>query len=405
MSNLLRYLQCEHDFEHDLKEKKKYSEPKIYDADGDLSKRWYVYFSFRKTAESALVRFPNNFYAAQYLDKKDRLQWLKKIQRTLSILLKDGFNPYNPENKFEFDTEDKSNQSIEEALKFALNIKKSTLAATSYKGLEGRILRFEKWLNENGFKNRLITTVNKKVVTSYLNEILIATSAKNRNNTRTDISSIFTVLADNDIIPDNFIHKVPVLKSTPEKNKSFTTEEEAKIFNYLDKNNKLLALYVKFISYNFLRPVEVNRVKIGDIDLNDKILKIKTKTGFKVKRIPQLLIDEIPDLSIYLCDAYLFGRKDFGQYWEATENNRRNDYSDYFLEVKKKFGFDKNYGLYSFRHTFITKLYNTFIKEMTPDEAESNIMSITGHSTKTALRKYLREINAYIPDDYSKYIR
>lgn len=405
MSNLLRYLQCEHDFEHDLKEKKKYSEPKIYDADGDLSKRWYVYFSFRKTAESALVRFPNNFYAAQYLDKKDRLQWLKKIQRTLSILLKDGFNPYNPENKFEFDTEDNSNQSIEEALKFALNIKKSTLAATSYKGLEGRILRFEKWLNENGFKNRLITTVNKKVVTSYLNEILIATSAKNRNNTRTDISSIFTVLADNDIIPDNFIHKVPVLKSTPEKNKSFTTEEEAKIFNYLDKNNKLLALYVKFISYNFLRPVEVNRVKIGDIDLNDKILKIKTKTGFKVKRIPQLLIDEIPDLSIYPCDAYLFGRKDFGQYWEATENNRRNDYSDYFLEVKKKFGFDKNYGLYSFRHTFITKLYNTFIKEMTPDEAESNIMSITGHSTKTALRKYLREINAYIPDDYSKYIR
>ena len=312
MSNLLRYLQCEHDFEHDLKEKKKYSEPKIYDADGDLSKRWYVYFSFRKTAESALVRFPNNFYSAQYLDKKDRLQWLKKIQRTLSILLKDGFNPYNPENKFEFDTEDKSNQSIEEALKFALNIKKSTLAATSYKGLEGRILRFEKWLNENGFKNRLITTVNKKVVTSYLNEILIATSAKNRNNIRTDISSIFTVLADNDIIPDNFIHKVPVLKSTPEKNKSFTTEEEAKIFNYLDKNNKLLALYVKFIPYNFLRPVEVNRVKIGDIDLNDKILKIKTKTGFKVKRIPQLLIDEIPDLSIYPCDAYLFGRKDFG---------------------------------------------------------------------------------------------
>ena len=405
MSNLLRYLQCEHDFEHDLKEKKKYSEPKIYDADGDLSKRWYVYFSFRKTAESALVRFPNNFYAAQYLDKKDRLQWLKKIQRTLSILLKDGFDPYNPENKFEFDTEDNSIQSIEEALKFALNIKKSTLAATSYKGLEGRILRFEKWLNENGFKNRLITTVNKKVVTSYLNEILIATSAKNRNNTRTDISSIFTVLADNDIIPDHFIHKVPVLKSTPEKNKSFTTEEEAKIFNYLDKNNKLLALYVKFISYNFLRPVEVNRVKIGYIDLNDKILKIKTKTGFKVKRIPQLLIDEIPDLSIYPCDAYLFGRKDFGQYWEATENNRRNDYSDYFLEVKKKFGFDKNYGLYSFRHTFITKLYNTFIKEMTPDEAESNIMSITGHSTKTALRKYLREINAYIPDDYSKYIR
>ncbi len=59
MSNLLRYLQCEHDFEHHLKIKKKYSEPKIYDANGDVSKRWYVYFSFRKTPDRILERFPN----------------------------------------------------------------------------------------------------------------------------------------------------------------------------------------------------------------------------------------------------------------------------------------------------------------------------------------------------------
>ena len=112
MSNLLRYLQSEHDFEHDLKEKKKYSEPQIYDADGDLSKRQYVYFSFRKTADLTLIRFPNNMYAPQHLDKKGRLQWLKTIQRNLSIFLKDGFDPYNPENKFDFDTEESLNQLV-----------------------------------------------------------------------------------------------------------------------------------------------------------------------------------------------------------------------------------------------------------------------------------------------------
>ncbi|WP_130735967.1 tyrosine-type recombinase/integrase [Flavobacterium sp. J27] len=403
MSNLLKFLYIEHDFEHDLKKKKRYSEPKLYDANGDLSKRWYVYFSFRKIIDSPLERYPNNIYAPQHFDKKERIEWLKTIQRNLSVLLKDGFNPYNPENKFSFD-EEQQGKSIQDAFEFALTIKKNTLALTSYKGLEGRIKRFEKWLNENGFKNRLIDSVNKKVVTTYLNEILIATSAKNRNNTRADISTIFSTLEQNEIITQNFVQNIPILKTNPEKNKSYSSAEESKIFTYLDKNNKLLSLYVKFISYNFLRPVEVNRITIADIDLKDKILKIKTKTGFQLKRIPQLLIDEIPDLSNYPKDAYLFGRKDFGQYWEANETSRRNDYSDYFLEVKKKFGLSKDYGLYSFRHTFITKLYNTFIKEMTPEEAESTIMSITGHTTKTALRKYLREINAYIPDDYSKYL-
>ena len=91
MSNFLRYLQSEHVFEHVLKEKKKYSEPKIYDADGDLSKRWYVYFSFRKKTDGPLERFPNNIYAPQHLEKRERLLWLKTMQRNLSLLLKDGF--------------------------------------------------------------------------------------------------------------------------------------------------------------------------------------------------------------------------------------------------------------------------------------------------------------------------
>lgn len=37
----LKSLLFEHEIEHDLKEKTSYSEPEIYDGDGDLLKRWY----------------------------------------------------------------------------------------------------------------------------------------------------------------------------------------------------------------------------------------------------------------------------------------------------------------------------------------------------------------------------
>ena len=50
MLNLNQFLnfdsQNEHVLEHDLLKKKNFSPPKIYNANGDLGKRWYVYFSF-----------------------------------------------------------------------------------------------------------------------------------------------------------------------------------------------------------------------------------------------------------------------------------------------------------------------------------------------------------------------
>lgn len=44
----------EYVFEYDLAPKKSYSKPKIYDADSNLSKRWYVCYSFRNTKTDKL---------------------------------------------------------------------------------------------------------------------------------------------------------------------------------------------------------------------------------------------------------------------------------------------------------------------------------------------------------------
>ena len=64
-----------------------------------------------------------------------------------------------------------------------------------------------------------------------------------------------------------------------------------------------------------------------------------------------------------------------------------------------------DYGLYSFRHTFITKLYREICKTSSPFEAKSKLMLITGHSSMTALEKYLRDIDAELPADYSELLR
>ena len=73
--------------------------------------------------------------------------------------------------------------------------------------------------------------------------------------------------------------------------------------------------------------------------------------------------------------------------------------------MKYHFNLGKEYGLYSFRHTFITKLYRELAKGSPPFEAKSKLMLITGHSTMDALQKYLRDIDAELPEDYSKMLK
>lgn len=91
-----------------------------------------------------------------------------------------------------------------------------------------------------------------------------------------------------------------------------------------------------------------------------------------------------------------------GGTWETELNNRRNYFSKRFKTVvKKEFNLGEDYGLYSFRHTYITKLYRAMVKQSSPYEAKSKLMLITGHSTMSALEKYLRDIDAELPEDYS----
>jgi integrase len=399
MSKNLKNKILEHNFEHVFKLKKKYSIPRIFDGKGDLSKRWYVYFSFRNPVTDKLERLPN-IYVSNTLDKSERIKLLKQIQKNLSEMLKEGFNPFS-----DGPTESTNkNMDIENAFKFVLEIKKNTTAATSYSGFKSNINSFEKWLIKNGFNKRFVSSINKKVVTTYLNELSKDKSSRTRNNIRISISTLFQVLEDNEIIEKNFIKSIPILKANPQKNKTYTLKQENDLFEYMVQNDKQLMLFVQFVSFNFLRPIEVCRLKVSDISLEDKTLYVKAKNkAVKLKIIPDIMIKELEFLKDCNQDHYIFTSKGV-DYSTVSDEDRRDYFSKRFKKVKDKFGLGKDYGLYSFRHTFITKLYSELVKNSTPNEAKSKLMIITGHNTMNALEQYLRDIDAVRPDDYSKYL-
>jgi len=423
ISDLLIYeYEKEYSFEYRFKVKRSYSDPKIYTAKDDLKKRWYVYYSYRDPKTGRLKKMPPIYGNVNYYKtKSERLNILMSFQRNLLKLLKEGYNPFEDcTNLYESKTTDtfttvnvpppapveEPKMGLEEAFIFAMKLKKSTLNQTSYRGLNNRIDNFLKWMKEHYPVIIHIEDLSKKIVTSFLNYQLEKTSPRNRNNYRTDLSSVVQMLEDNEIIIVNYVKKIPTIKSIPTRNKTYSSNQQEEIFKYLETADPILLLYIQFISYNFLRPLEVCRLKIKDINTLDSKLEFKAKNSpLKTKIIPEILMKEIPDLSGLNPEHYLFTPKKIGDSWDTQENNRRDHFSKRFKAVvKDHFKLGKDYGLYSFRHTFITKLYRKFVKASSPYSAKSKLLLVTGHSTMDALQKYLRDIDAELPEDYSSYL-
>ena len=105
--------ESEHVLEHDLSNKNLFSNPKIYNANGNLTKRWYVYFSFRNPSSGKMERMGNIYEKTnKYKTKEDRLAILSSYRRNLLHLLKEGYDPFKDNTALFLKPKEKANNSI-----------------------------------------------------------------------------------------------------------------------------------------------------------------------------------------------------------------------------------------------------------------------------------------------------
>ncbi|UOY04980.1 site-specific integrase [Muricauda sp. SCSIO 64092] len=399
--------------------RKKYTEPKIYHGgeDFDLSKRWYVYYSYEspnlkdKLGKPIMVRQAPVTMSInrKYKTKAERLMQLGIVKEVLLEMLKEGYSPYKDKLSFNSESLD---YTVESALDYAYAIKITKLSDTSVKDYKSRYGRFKKYLDKKNLLDKSILTITKQMVNHYLHTVASSSSARNRNNTRIILSAIFAELEDNDIIPRNFVENIKVLDTKSVSHKTYSLKELEGLFAYMRENDPLLLLFVKFVSYNFLRPIEVCRLKVKDVFLSQKLLRFRAKNKpEKTKIIPDIVHNEIVELDFPIQDHYLFTPNGIGE-WKAAETSRRDYFTKRFWKLKKRYNehlikegknlqLGPEYTIYSFRHTFITLLFRKFRKEYTYTETCDKLMLITGHSTLDALKSYLKDIDAELPEDYS----
>jgi integrase len=335
----------------------KWTDPKvfIYKKDGkpciDKGCNWYVYFYYRNENTGLLQRFIEKKGINRIYNVELRLKAANNLAKAFKNLLQQGYNPFaQPEQPLEL----KEKMSVVDALNDAYTNKLKDWGQSSTLNNKFLFEVFIKWLKRNHLDKIDISELKKRHIVLFLNDLKVGNTS--RNNYRRLLSGLFGKLMIDDWIDYNFIQDIPKLKENPIKNKPFTSKQLLTIKEYLLEHDPYLYKYILFITYAFMRPIEVNRLRICDIDLQNKIIYLQTKTEKRATiRIIEKLVQVIQEFELekYNPNDTLFTYKMFPFDWVVDREKAKYDwFATRFKNLKTKLKLPGEYGLYSFRHSF-----------------------------------------------------
>lgn len=330
----------------------KYKLPEIYDAGGDVSKQWFVFYSFRDPETGKFKRFKVFRDINQTKLKGERIERAKAIRQMVSELLSDGFDPfyeYKPDLTF----------SVSSCVDLFLDRIKGQLRPKSYNRLYYELRKMKAWFTNQNLGDLHISEVKKSHVFDFLEFALVDggwTSNKTYNTHKANISRFFNYFINNyeEIIEKNPALKIESRAVTIRGNMPYNDFEFAAIRKAILENDPYLWRICQFVYYAAVRnEAEGINLKVGDVDFaaNQLIIRSELSKGKKRQFIPiypafreillEMGLDKTPS------DWFIFGRGDAPGPVRVGKDN----FYERFKKVREKAGLSSLHGIYSFKHT------------------------------------------------------
>ena len=173
----------------------------------------------------------------------------------------------------------------------------------------------------------------------------------------------------------------------------FTKDDVVKVMEYLDKHDKLTAFFCRFINSTCLRPAEVSKLRIKDIDLLKNQIVVPLNTTKNTKRttteridIEPNLLHEITTLELEKYPNEYFLTSNSDTVVGAVSIGSNTPYKRFIKALSALELQGKGYTLYSFKH------YSN-LQRLNAGWSIAEIMKANRHSSVSMTDKYLRQIN------------
>jgi site-specific recombinase XerD len=364
-----------------------YKKAKVNDADGDLSKQWFVYYSYLNGKTKKFERFKVFKEINGETTRAGRYDLAKYYIEVINGWLEKGGSPYEVHK----DTDEEQNiiTCIDKFLDFIANGKLRYNTKRKYK-IELTV--FREWILKAGLSDLKIGEIKKQHIFDFIEHIKKRNikSGKTVNHYLNDIRRFFNHYIDN---YDDYLERNPAAKITRDPveekgNIAYTNDEFAAIKEYILQTDPYLWFVCQVIYYTGLRnEAEALEMKVGDFDFKNKLFFVeswiaKNKTRQSVPIYPEFseLLQSL-NLSKYQANYYLFGRGDKPGLKRVGNDN----FARRFRPVKKHFGLGDDYGLYAFKSTRACHLFD--------DGATiRDIQVLFRHSDPYVTMKYLKSL-------------
>lgn len=383
--------------------------PRLYDASGDLSKQWFIYYSYINHKNGKMARFRISKGFGFLPTRHARYEAAGKIILELTEKLKSGWNPFDPkagtiiyEDLLKYShiakTEGRLRESVKNLAYYMsewLAEQKYNVTPATYTTYKSKLRILEQWMISQKIADYDVSLFDKETAKKFIRYLQAEKHLSNNTITKylQITNMVFNSLLESELIEKNPFRKLNVKRAPAKPAKYFNDNILDRLKAVISRNDPQLWLAALFQYYCFIRPGELRNLKIGDIDFEAGSIQVRSEIA-KNRKTQTVVIPE--PFKEYLIKNKINNRPDID--FVITRNGMpgpvqagKNYLYNHFVVIRKILGLPKDYKLYSFKHTGAVKA-SKFIKV-------KDLQMQLRHHSLDQVDMYLRQMTATDSDD------
>ena len=352
---------------------------KLYDFNGDISKKWEVAFYVWDLGNKKFVR-KKDYSINKERTVEGRLEAANKLMSTIKSVLKKGacIPAQNTKNNI---------LSIEEALMKAYELKSLSYSHRSKESIKPILQKFITFLGEERAAQN-VETLKRLDILNFRLHLCQKTprlSNKTINAYCGYVTSLVGAMVELTLLETNpFLGMRSLKELKTKRNRGLNEEEAVELKIALMQHRYSLWLYVQFVFYCWLRPREISLLRCNNFDMKKGVIYVRANDtkGKKddIIHIPSKFLEVLKPLKIDKRDPNLFifsksNKEDmFGE--EGFDETR---FTKMHKGICRKLGFDEDITLYSWKREGVKAAF----------ESGANLNDIREHGRWTSFKELL----------------